>query len=387
MGESAERQCAKCGLIFGPFDEVCPRCARLAREVCSQCGQQGVVGKCERCDKQVCEACAAPREGGRLVCRACLALETGAARYIAPTPPAAGGPAPYALPETGLEQGLMPSLSRAGVFMREAFLMAFRDFDLLLPSLISISGGLLLLVALYVGAVGMGVDLQAVFDKEDAPYTAWLLLLAISLAAAFVHYFAVGATVSLVAAHLRGENARIGLALGQALPRAGAIFVLALVSTVVRSIAASLRRRHVPLAGAAIDEMWTVASYLVIPVIMLEHQSFSAAGRRAYDLHRKNLLGIAVGEIGVDLASRVAFFLLLVVVTVLVLWGMFVSGALAVPMALGVGLVGVMALASFQMYFRTAYYTCLYLWAAQREQAAEGEMVPAPAPLARALGY
>lgn len=40
--------------------------------------------------------------------------------------------------------------------------------------------------------------------------------------------------------------------------------------------------------------------------------------------------------------------------------------------------------AAFSTFVRMAYYTCLYLWAAEVE--AKGQSAPAPLPLARALG-
>jgi hypothetical protein len=41
--------------------------------------------------------------------------------------------------------------------------------------------------------------------------------------------------------------------------------------------------------------------------------------------------------------------------------------------------------AAFSTYVRMAYYTCLYLWAA--DVAAKGQSAPAPLPLAIALGH
>jgi len=41
--------------------------------------------------------------------------------------------------------------------------------------------------------------------------------------------------------------------------------------------------------------------------------------------------------------------------------------------------------AAFSTYLRMAYYTCLYLWAADVEN--QGQAAPAPLPLAIALGH
>ena len=376
MGELQERPCPRCGLIMGPFDESCPRCARLTGVTCSQCGLQGTIGECDQCQQPVCDACSS-RQGEKLLCRSCLAVATGGAHYRRqPAPAAASG-----LPETGMEAGLGSSFGRALVFMRESFAMGFADLDLLLPSLLSLVLSVGLVAATYFGAKAAGVDLRGI--GEEGRHSPLLQggVLAIALVAAFIHYVTVGATVSLVAAHLRGENARVGAAFRDALKHWGAIAVMALVSTVVSALT-SRRRRS--LAGEAVERVWIVASYLIIPVIMLEDLGFGQAGSRALELHRKNLLGIAIGEIGVEVVSRVAVFIFAVIFGL----GLFLAlqaGRIALPFALGAGFLALMVLAGFMMYLRTAYYTCLYLWAAEREAA--GEAVPAPAPLARALGY
>lgn len=383
MAGLQERPCSRCGFIMGPFDTSCPRCSRLAQVPCSQCHQQGVIGNCTRCHQPVCEACAS-REQEELLCRSCLALATGASHYVHQPAPSAPEPHAYRLPATGLDRGLGSSFSRALIFIREAVAMAFRDIDLMLPSALSllVTGGMV--AGLYFILRANGVDIWDEGSTKRFVGQHPIPLIAVALVSAFVHYFTVGATVSLVASHLRGEDARIGLALRDAARHSGAIAALAVVSTLVAALSSALRKRGHGLAGEATQHLWTVASYLLIPVIMLEHTSFSAATGRAWALHSKNLIGIAVGEIGVEIVSRVGFFVLtLVFVVGIVLAAM--NNVLALSAGLAIAFVAMMLFAAFMMYLRTAYYTCLYLWAAERETA--GEQVPAPAPLARALGY
>lgn len=387
MAGYQEQPCPKCGFMLGPFDQACPRCARYAQEKCAECGQPGIAGECESCGKQICAGCGGKHED-RLLCRSCLAVATGGARYVTPAAQAGrpGGPASYRLPSTGYSTGLGSSFSRALVFMREAAGMVFRDGDLIVPAALNIGLSIALIGSFFLALHLANVDMAVFLDEDNPSTAAWVTLAAIGVVGAFIHYFTIGATVSLVASHLRGEDAKIGAALRAAAGQAVPLLVLAVVSTVVHSIARSLRRRHVPIVGGAVEEVWTVASYLAVPVIMLEGASFTQAGQRAYELHRKNLLGIAIGEIGVDLVSQVAFLLLFVPLVLILFWGSFIGQVVAIPLAIGVGVIGVMALATFMMYFRTAYYTCLYLWAAQKEAAGEEAQVPAPAPLAAALG-
>ena len=126
-----------------------------------------------------------------------------------------------------------------------------------------------------------------------------------------------------------------------------------------------------------------VANNLVVPVIMIEDKPFIKALERAYDLFKGTVLDIIVAELGLLVFNRVVVLLLALVGTALVVGMLAISQAL-LPVAIA-AIVGLVLLAAaITSFIRTAYYTCLYLWAAAMA-ALETERVPAPEPIAKAL--
>jgi len=194
--------------------------------------------------------------------------------------------------------------------------------------------------------------------------------------------------VHLINVHLRGQDARLRPAFRDAMKNLGALLLLAVASTVVSLLTSSARRRRAgygagDLAAGMIDRVWTVAVYLFLPIIILEDLSLKRAIGRAKEIHTRNLVPIAIGEIGVLLVNRVIGFVavLLAAVTVIYL-GVVVSSALLIPSLVLAGL-GLSLVMAYTNFVRTAYYTCLYLWAVERAVGEEAAAVPAP--LAAAL--
>jgi hypothetical protein len=126
-----------------------------------------------------------------------------------------------------------------------------------------------------------------------------------------------------------------------------------------------------------------VAVSLALPIIILEDMPFSRAWGRAKEIYASNLVPIAIGEIGVVVVSRVISFVGVLVAAAGVLWVFMVGGPkLLIPSLVVVGLFLAVVMA-YTSFMRTAYYTCLYLWAVER--AAARELAAVPRPLAAAL--
>lgn len=357
---------------------------------------------------QRCLACGARLDAGRLVDEP-EAIQAAAPRPeeekpAAPSPETAwpmsaveGTEAPVEIPyDVGAgrwhpEQvvggrGLMDSLRRGWAFLREAVLMAGADHDLLLPSLFAVLAnlGLLGVLALILHATGMLARLTA----EDEGFTAagWAILIIASFLAYLVTYFFAGMTVHLVDVHLRGRDARLGEAFSDCLRNFGGIVLLAVVSVIVNLLLSAVRgRRGGGLRGAAADaagRAWTAATYLILPIMILEDSPFAAAAQRATHLHRHNILQIVVSELSLMIATRLLSGLVTVIAIAGLVLTWFLAPALFMMAAAGALLLFILA-AAFYAYVRTALYTCLYLWAIAME--AVGETAPAPAPLRPAL--
>jgi len=151
------------------------------------------------------------------------------------------------------------------------------------------------------------------------------------------------------------------------------------------------------LAGL-IETVWTEASYLILPAMVIEDINLKAGVKRATQIIKDNLILIGISTVGVKAIVGIVSFLL---------------GAVGVALGLGLGLgiisvsqgstaglitgvtLGILIATPFILiatvistYTATAYHTCLYLWARDEERARQtGQTggVTAPSPLAAAL--
>lgn len=370
-------QCPKCGYVLGPFDTSCPKCARMASTRCAVCGHLGVTATCERCEKEVCAECSSATGGQAssspvTVCSACQAVQQAPVELTARV---SGG------------RGFFDSIGRAFTFLKESVLMAFRDKDLFLPSVFATAVNALMLGLLVVVLWQTGA-LHTLSGTEEEMQPWWWVVVGIVVIAVnyAITYFFVGMTINLVDTHLHGRDARLGEAFADASKNFFALFGLAIASTAVSLITGMLRGKRGrglgDLAADAIGRVWVVLTYLILPAIILEDISLRDAVARARDLHRRNLLGIAVGEVGVIVLTNILGFIGIIFAALLG-YGVFTLGGSAVIPALIVGGLFVSLVIAFTMYVRAAYYTCLYLWAVANER--QGELVAAPAPLAASL--
>jgi len=372
--------CPKCGYELSPFDTDCPRCRRTAQTPCAVCGQMGAGYTCDACHKEICARCAETAQG-RTLCRTCASREQTARRE-----PGAGVQRGTLGPAVKGGWGFFDSVSRAFTFIGASMRMVFRDKDLILPSLLSIlaNGAFLGLVVLILWSTG---SLEAALSDDESGGVAEAIVGAVVIFGSYlITYFFMAMTVHLVHVHLKGEDAQVGRAFADALKNAHAILALALVSTLVAIVTNAMRGRRGErgigdLVAGIIERLWTVATFLLLPIIILEDRGLRRALGRARDIHRRGLIGIAVGEIGVGLVAGVLGFVGFLI-ALFVGFGVFRAGLGIIAAIVVAGLlVGIVF--AFTQFVRTAYYTCLYEWAAAREEL--GEAAPVPAPLAPAL--
>ncbi|MGN6110023.1 MAG: DUF6159 family protein [Kofleriaceae bacterium] len=266
-------------------------------------------------------------------------------------------------------------------FLKAAFAMARENRKLLAPSLYQV-----LCTILYV--VGWVVALVAIEPQWSE--ATWAIVSAIAVFGSFViFYFFCGMTVHMVDVHLEGGTPSLGEAARDARKNFVAIAFLATVSTVIDLFTRAAREEaglFGKIVASIVEAVWTMMSFLLLPAIIIEDISFGDAMRRVREIHKGNLLAIGVGEVGVRLVTNlVALVWFLAIVAVV--YGSFalLGGTPAMVVSFVVGGAMFALFAAFSTYLRTAYYTCLYLWAS--EVAKAGHSVPAPLPLAIALGH
>jgi hypothetical protein len=277
--------------------------------------------------------------------------------------------------------GFIDSFKKGWSFMKAAFAMAKKDRKLLAPSVYQVLISILYFVAWVVALVA--IDPQ----WSDGMWTA---VSAIAIFGSFlIFYFFCGMTVNMIDVHLKGGTPSLGEGARDAGKNFVAIVFLALVSTIVDLFARAARNEDSTvgkIVAAIVESIWTVLSFLLLPAIIIEDASFPQAMRRVRALHKGHMLLVGIGEVGVRLVTNLIGFLWFgaIFAVVYVSFTVF-TGTMALVLAFVVGGTLFALWAAFNTYLRMAYYTCLYLYAAEVEK--QGQSAPAPLPLAIALGH
>jgi hypothetical protein len=304
----------------------------------------------------------------------------------------------------------MQSLSRGWTFLQEAWRMAFKDKDLIKPSIYAMVVGLIVTVIGLIPLIGVAL----VFG--DAGLIGRGLMVVIGAVLIFVHYVVSyafsGMTVYLIYGYLAEGDGRMDKAWARVQHEFWNIVSLAGVSTLVNLFTRRMRngrgRGGAGLIGGAlaglIDAVWTEASYLILPAMMIEDANLATGVKRATQIARGNLLLIGVSTVGVRWVTGAIGFVLGAVGLVLglalgfVLISLFNSSTVGLVLGIGLGALlffaFVMVASVISGYTMTAYNTCLFLWARDVERAQVNAQteglpipmnIPAPAPLAAVL--
>jgi hypothetical protein len=294
---------------------------------------------------------------------------------------------------------MIDSIRRGFGFLGQAAGMAAKDPDLLKPSLYALIVGTLLTV---VTAVPFLVVTLLWRDSDLGKILLFVMGAAMLFLQYAVTYLFAGMTVRLVHDYLTAGDGRMDQAWATVRRDFLDILTLAAASALVKLVENMIRGRQGKrnplgemLAGA-LNTVWTVATYFILPAMILEDLSLGRALKRATQIIKDNLLLVAVTEIGVGTVVGLIGFALFLFAIALGGGFFYLIGALsnwttaAILAGAGVGilLAGTIIAAAtvLSSYVTTAYHTCLFLWARQVEEArargvADGS-VAAPAPLA-----
>lgn len=298
----------------------------------------------------------------------------------------------------------MQSFSRGWTFLKQAWSMAFKDKDLLKPSVYA------LVVGMIVSVIGIIPIIIAAFIFGDSQFGNIVLFVlgAILVFVQFVvTYVFSGMTVYLIFGYLSEGDGRMDKAWAIVRRDFFDILTLAAASTAVNLIrsAAQRNRRGGMAANIArqatglLETLWTEASYLVLPAMIIDDLNLKDGLQRIWKITRENLLLIGISTVGVRFVTGLIGFVFGAVGLIIAL---AVGGGLAyfsggqtaisiVGIAIGalIFFTFVMVASVFSSYTSTAYHTCLYIWAREVEKATvEGRVasqVAAPAPLAAVL--
>jgi len=297
----------------------------------------------------------------------------------------------------------MESFSRGWNFLKQAWSMAFKDKDLLKPSIYA------LVVGMIVSVIGIIPIIGALFLFGGSRFGNVILFIlgGILIFVQFVvSYVFSGMTVYLLYGYLAEGDGRMDKAWGIVQRDLLDIVTLAAVSTLVSLLRNAANRNRGGLGASLargatnlLQVLWTEASYLVLPAMVIDDLNLKDGMQRVLKITRENLLLIGISTVGVRWVTGLIGFLL-------------GAGGLALAFAIGGGAtylagglntlsiiaiaIGALVFFTFVLfasvissYTSTAYHTCLYIWARDVEKAqtaGQAIQVAAPAPLAAVLG-
>ena len=300
----------------------------------------------------------------------------------------------------------MESFSRGWSFLQQAWQMAFKDKDLIKPSIYA------LIVGTIISVIGAIPIIVVGFFLGDAGRIGQFVMAVLGAILVFlnfvVSYVFSGMTAYLIYEYLTEGDGRMSTAWAIVRRDFFDLVTLAAVSTGVNLLknAARNRRRRggigaelISAAASFLEVLWTEAAFLILPAMVIEDMSLTAAAKRVAQIARDNLLLVGISTVGVRAVTGLIGFLLGAAGAVLgfgVGYGIIaVLGTGTLGLIFGIGL-GILIFLAFTMvasvistYTGTAYHTCLYLWARNVEvaqTAGQPIRVAAPAPLAAVLG-
>jgi hypothetical protein len=137
-----------------------------------------------------------------------------------------------------------------------------------------------------------------------------------------------------------------------------------------------------------IRTVWTTATYVIMPALVVEQQGFFAALKRSKALMENDPTQVGVGVVGMGLVSW-----LLSAVTIVPAYAAYSFLAQASFLGAFGPVLGILFFFTLTNVFWTVsgylkgvYYTCFYLWATECERNNSSSPQLAPAPLRNVIG-
>jgi len=293
----------------------------------------------------------------------------------------------------------MESFKRGWAFLKQSWQMAMKDKDLIKPSIYTLIAGFIITLIL---VIPIGFVTYLLRDSLYGRYIIYVLWAIVIFIQYTVGYIFSAMTVYLIYGYLAEGDGRIDKAWVIVKRDVWDITSLAAASTAVNLLTSALRGKGRSggrsIFATLIETVWTEATFLILPSMVIEDINLKAGVKRATQIIKDNLLLVGISTVGVK--AIVGFV-------------SFILGAVGVGLGLGLGLgivsvtqgstaglitgvtLGILLATPFILfatvistYTATAYHTCLYLWARDVERArlaGETGAVTAPTPLAAAL--
>jgi hypothetical protein len=301
----------------------------------------------------------------------------------------------------------MQSFSRGWSFLTQAWGMAFKDKDLIKPSIYALGVGFLVSIVGIIPIIGAYLLFSESGIGQVLTFVLGALMAFVNFA---VTYIFSGMTAYLIFGYLSEGDGRMDKAWAIVRRDFFDILTLAAASTAVNMLKRLANRRNrrggvnvlarlARSAAGLMEVLWTEAAYLILPAMVIDDLNLKDGVTRVWEITKNNLLLIGISTVGVRAVTGLIGFVLGAIGLVIgfgVGYGIVsVPGTGMIGLVIGIGL-GAMIFFAFVLvasvistYTGVAYHTCLYIWARDAEKAqAAGQsiQVAAPTPLAAVLG-
>ncbi len=203
----------------------------------------------------------------------------------------------------------MDTLSRTIQLYKESFVVLTKDSEILIfPVISGISAALLALGAFY--TFYSDGTLMA-FAHRSAGWEDYAALFAWYYLNNFLIIFFNSALIGCATIRLSGGDATVRQGVGMALDRMAHIALWALVSSTVGIFLQSFNNRRngllTRLAGAALSIGWTMMTYLIVPVLVVENRGVFDSIHRSAELFKKQWGEELLGSFGFGFLNLIFF--------------------------------------------------------------------------------
>ncbi|MEW5740302.1 MAG: DUF6159 family protein [Myxococcota bacterium] len=233
-------------------------------------------------------------------------------------------------------------------------------------------------------ATPISIALAVVYGLVESPAVDFAVMAVGITALYFTDYFCNGLTASLIYQQVTGGQASMDEAFAQTKKAAGGIALFAAISALFDLLVSFTDRRSLlgKLVAQIVYWVWTTATYVVMPAMVIEGLSFGQAFSRSKELMKNDPTQVGSGVLGIGLMNWLIngalFFLAWKGAGVLagihpILGGFFFFFVFNLSWAL-------------TGYLKITYFTCFYLWAKECEAQGSADARLAPKPLAEVLG-
>ncbi|MHA6205013.1 DUF6159 family protein [Dyella soli] len=220
------------------------------------------------------------------------------------------------------------------------------------------------LIPIGMAVVAMGHEAQA--HERVLSTGGYVALFLFYLVQYFVIIFFNTALAGAALMHLRGEPASFSAGFALARERVVSIFGYALIAATVGLLLRALQER-LGLIGRLVAGFlglaWTVATFLVVPVLASQDVGPTEAISRSVELLKRTWGENIIGNAGIGVVFGLLMFLAVLVAAVLVVGAVAAQSIVAIVVAIAVAVIGLTLLGLIQASLQGIYAAALYRYA------------------------